>query len=114
MQDFIKRLFIPILLLLVVLLAFGLGRLSKLTSQTPDLIVDINTEQLSNVLGASSEAVGAGEGEGKYVASRNGTKYHYPWCSGAKRISEANKIWFNTVEEAVSAGYSRAGNCPGL
>jgi methylphosphotriester-DNA--protein-cysteine methyltransferase len=51
---------------------------------------------------------------GSYVASKNGTKYHYPWCSGAKRIKDENKVWFDTVEQARAAGYTPAANCPGL
>ena len=51
---------------------------------------------------------------GQLVASKGGTKYHFPWCSGAQRISEANKIWFNSVEEARKAGYTPASNCKGL
>ncbi len=51
---------------------------------------------------------------GKYVASKSGSAYHFPWCSGAKRIKEANKIYFNTKEEAEKAGYRPAGNCKGL
>ncbi|HEY0907968.1 MAG TPA: Ada metal-binding domain-containing protein [Candidatus Paceibacterota bacterium] len=49
-----------------------------------------------------------------YVASKSGTKYHLPSCSSAKSISEANKVWFATKEEAEKAGYSPAGNCKGL
>ncbi len=52
--------------------------------------------------------------EGGYVASKNGTKYHLPWCSGAKRILEENKVWFETKEAALAAGYTPAANCPGL
>ncbi|HOA47541.1 MAG TPA: Ada metal-binding domain-containing protein [Candidatus Pacearchaeota archaeon] len=48
------------------------------------------------------------------VASKNGTVYHYVWCSGAKRIKEENKIYFNSIEEAEKAGYRPAKNCPGL
>jgi len=52
--------------------------------------------------------------EGKFVASKSGTKYYLPSCSGAKRISEANMVWFSTAEAATSAGYSPAVNCPGI
>ncbi len=52
--------------------------------------------------------------EGGYVASKNGTKYHLPWCGGAKRILEENKVWFRTKEEAIAAGYTPAANCPGI
>lgn len=51
---------------------------------------------------------------GKYVASKSGSAYHFPWCSGAKRIKEENKVYFNSKEEAEKAGYHPAGNCKGL
>ncbi len=49
-----------------------------------------------------------------YVASKTGTKYHLPWCSGARRIKVENKVWFATKEEAEAAGYTPAANCKGL
>lgn len=52
--------------------------------------------------------------QGAYVASKKSDKYHLPWCSGAKRIAEENKIWFATKEEAEKAGFEPAGNCPGI
>lgn len=51
---------------------------------------------------------------GTYVASKTGSAYHFPWCSGAKRIKEENKIYFDTKEAAEKAGYHPAGNCKGL
>jgi hypothetical protein len=51
---------------------------------------------------------------GKYAASKKGTKYYLPTCSGAKSISEANKIWFSTKEEAERAGYAPAATCKGI
>ena len=51
---------------------------------------------------------------GTYVASKSGTKYHLPGCSGAKRIKEENKVWFDTKEQAAAAGYTPASNCPGI
>lgn len=49
-----------------------------------------------------------------YVASKNGTKYHLPWCAGAKQIKEENKITFASKEEAQKAGYTPASNCKGI
>ena len=67
---------------------------------------------------AAGAAAGEGAGTrvlvGKYVASKNGTKYYLPNCSGAKRISETNKVWFATAAVAVAEGYTPAANCPGL
>ncbi|MEO8637485.1 MAG: hypothetical protein ABI430_01125 [Candidatus Taylorbacteria bacterium] len=51
---------------------------------------------------------------GMLVGAKSGDKYHFPWCSGAQRIKEENKIWFASVEEARKAGYTPAANCKGL
>ena len=51
---------------------------------------------------------------GQVVASKNGTKYYFPWCGGAARLSEATKIWFASAEEAQAHGYAPALNCKGL
>lgn len=50
----------------------------------------------------------------EYVGSKNGTKYHLPWCAGAKQIKEENKVWFSSKTEAEKAGYSPASNCKGI
>ncbi len=52
--------------------------------------------------------------EGKYVASKSGSKYYLPSCSGVKRIKEENKVWFASIEDAKAAGLTPASNCPGL
>lgn len=49
-----------------------------------------------------------------YVASKSGTKYYLPTCTGVKRIKEENKVWYPTEEEARAAGLTPASNCPGL
>ncbi len=45
------------------------------------------------------------------LASKNGTRYYLSSCTGAKRISKANKIWFISAEVAKVAGYAPASNC---
>lgn len=67
---------------------------------------EVSTTTKSDFIGAVTE--------GGYVASKNGTKYHLPWCSGAKRIKAENKVWFATKEEAEGAGYAPASNCKGI
>ncbi len=37
--------------------------------------------------------------------------YHYPWCSGAKKMNQENKIEFSSATKAEEAGYRLAGNC---
>ena len=128
-----RELYTILLILLVGFASFGLGRLSKLQEgETP-----IRIEQASATVFASLPILGGDKGAvmpssvkdeglkikdsplslsagGQIVASRSGSKYHYPWCSGAQRISEANKVWFNSIEEARKAGYTPASNCKGL
>ncbi len=119
-QRFIRRFFTPLLIILVSSFSFGLGRFSKIIeSQEPIRIEQIPTETVTKKVGAEGDIAGASTAvssavQGKYVASKSGTKYHLPWCSGAQRIKEENKIWFDTEEEAKKAGYAPAANCPGL
>lgn len=49
--------------------------------------------------------------DGTVVASRSGSKYYFPWCSGVDRISEANKVWFPSEDAARAQGYALASNC---
>ncbi|PIS13539.1 MAG: hypothetical protein COT67_01210 [Candidatus Tagabacteria bacterium CG09_land_8_20_14_0_10_41_14] len=109
-----------IILVLVILfvgfIAFGLGRLSALSERkTPISVENLMSEVEPHSLdeGGSTSIIESATAS-LYVASKNGTKYHYPWCSGAQRINIENKIWFLTKEEAEAAGYTPAANCKGL
>lgn len=104
--------YIVAIIILVGFAGFGLGRLSKTEElRTPVKIINASG-QTSSAL--STEIVGVESAEGVLVGSKNGTKYHFPWCSGAQRIKESNKIWFSSKEEATRAGYTPALNCKGL
>lgn len=132
LPDYIKKvksfgknnqadLFVAALIVLVSITGFGLGRLSALwPKKTP-----ITFEETKNLAGAGetrpdNQTKGPhqsrlpGQPNGKFVASKNGSSYHYPWCPGALKIKEENKLWFQTKEEAEKNGYKPAGNCPGL
>ncbi len=51
---------------------------------------------------------------GQVVASKGGTKYYLSSCAAADRISDANKIFFQSADAARTQGYTPAANCPGL
>jgi hypothetical protein len=116
-----------LILILTAVASFGLGRLSKLgESRSPvrwepagitTQIVESQEAGLGSG-GAASAALAApaspGREQGQVVASKNSNKYHLPWCSGAQRIKEENKVWFKTIADAKAAGLSPAANCPGL
>jgi hypothetical protein len=103
---------------------FGLGRLSILEKGREPLkivypeeisakigVQNTETASVSDALSAISNNLPKG---GLVVASKNGTKYYFPWCGGVKNITEANKIWFASEDEAKAKGYAPAANCKGL
>ncbi len=119
------RVLILAILMLSTTLAFGLGILAGRDlerghsgAQNPsDTGFWIETREQTPA--AAVEAVETGvsgnrDASGSLVASKNGTKFYLPSCSGAARIKEANKVWFSSRQDAEAAGYSAAANCPGL
>ena len=41
----------------------------------------------------------------EYWASKESTKYHYPTCKWAQKISPKNLVKFSSPEQATKAGY---------
>ncbi len=120
--GYINTRFKGILLIAILILSltasFGLGRLSALNSR--DTGISVGEIELNTMSASAYEAKQSTQnlsnqtGDGVVVASKNSDKYHYPWCSGAKRIKEENKIYFDSIADARNAGYVPAGNCEGL
>lgn len=119
-----KDLFLAVLIVLTSIISFGFGRLSAIWPEKTPITIT-NNKQLTthnndetklqyNRPQADKNPNSPKELVGKYVASKKGTAYHYPWCPGALKIKEENKIWFQTKEEAEKLGYKPAGNCDGL
>ncbi|MDP3785018.1 MAG: Ada metal-binding domain-containing protein [bacterium] len=118
-QDRVKKVkewFLPkedeiilvITIVLVALIGFGLGRLSvSKENKFPIRIQD--SIQEANVISSVKTPKAA-----LLVGSKNSRVYHFPWCSGAQRIKEENKIYFSSKEEAEKTGYKPAANCEGL
>lgn len=109
-----------IVIILVALISFGLGRLSKIRENKMPITIENAVSNISEAVEAGGERAIVGRpmsdtnSEKLYVASKSGTKYHYPWCPGALNIKEENKIWFSSKEEAEKSGYAPARNCKGL
>lgn len=111
------------LVFLVGMIGFGVGRLSRAWPRSYPLVVENVREGPATADAKGTAAVGqalrgvpasAGAMNGTYVASKSGSAFHLPGCPGAKRIKGENKVWFQTKEEAMRAGYKPAANCPGL
>ena len=114
------------IILLVGFSSFGLGRLSTVSEGGEPVIIEKNDQSLStkvetNPIPGSVQSASVAQSipavlpsGGKLVASKNGTKYYFPWCGGVSKIAETNKVWFNSVDEARAKGYEPAANCKGL
>jgi endonuclease YncB( thermonuclease family)/methylphosphotriester-DNA--protein-cysteine methyltransferase len=48
---------------------------------------------------------------GAIIGNKNSKIYHKPGCAGYNSVSEKNRVFFKSTEEAEAAGYKRAGNC---
>lgn len=118
-KDSEREVYLTLLVVLVGLLGFGLGRLSRLEERRVPITikneatVDVSLENRANITN-SQGSLKTALSTGSYVASRTGNSYYLPWCSGVKRIKEGNKVWFNTKEEAERAGLKPASNCKGI
>lgn len=115
---------LSVLIVVVSLASFALGRLSveHTVEGKNDMYGHISSDTAQNTLISTGTPTVSDEMTNSaspttaqgYVASKSGTKYHLPWCGGAKQIKEENKIWFATKEEAERAGYEPASNCKGI
>ncbi|MFW5853079.1 MAG: hypothetical protein ACOCU8_00370 [Patescibacteria group bacterium] len=114
-----KDLAIILIVFLTGVIGFGLGRIQNLIDNRPPITVEewplppyetLPLEMFTKHPDLPTGSIAAGV----VVASRNGKRYHLPWCAGAKQISEPNLVWFQSEAEAQAAGYTPALNCPGL
>lgn len=125
-----KDLLIILIIILVGIASFLLGRLSKegqndqfkviypkdqanAISDLEDAKNSSNLQKTTNlsqnpILDKSSDI---SIPKGNFFASKRGKKYYTLGCSAGKTIKDANKVWFNTGEEAVLAGYELSSSC---
>jgi len=107
-------LFMALLLILVGVISFGLGRQS--VAET----VAIEPNNRAGVMFTETVATPntnekiVEDGKVQVVGSRSGTKYHLPVFPGAGQMKEENKVFFDSISMAEAAGYTPAANCPGL
>lgn len=116
-----KDILIVIILILVGLGSFELGRLSK-GSQSEGIKIEYpNTSQANSTL-QPANALSALKGSPavpsnstsslqKFFASSKGKKYYSLGCSAGKSIKQENRIYFNTRTEAETAGYTLSTSC---
>jgi hypothetical protein len=109
-----KDILVVIIVILVGLVSFELGRLSKENSSRGIKIqyTDQNINQPANVVSAFTQTQNITNNSGKtFFASSKGSKYYTISCSAGKTIKQENRIYFTTGEEAQVAGYTLSSSC---
>lgn len=48
---------------------------------------------------------------GQVLGNKRSKLYHLSHCSGYRQVAERNQRWFDTEQQALNAGFKRAGNC---
>ena len=116
----LRRVFLPVVVLLVALLGYGLGKLRGAgehqgvtikydeniiphSSAPNPIAASTSTAQFGTQTAASSQT------STSVYASSKGTRYYYSSCKSS--VSRANKITFATAALAESAGYTLATTC---
>lgn len=115
-KDLISRIeepsiYLAVLIILVAFISFGLGRLSFFEEKRPDVKINMPMQAGETVVNNASAVSTILPTANSVVASKNGTKYYFSWCTGISRISAQNKVTFSSAKEAEQAGYTIASNC---
>jgi len=110
-----KDILIVIIVILVGLGSFELGRLSKENSSSGLKIQ--YSDQAGNVISAAEnteipQTIKNSNPTGKiFFASNKGSKYYTISCSAGKTIKQENRVYFATGEEAEASGYILSSSC---
>ena len=116
-----KDIMIVVIVILVGISSFYLGRLSHETS-TNGLKTEYTSQEASAIgstktnieqvrLNPSISDKIKNNDRGSYFSSKKGKKYYPIGCSAGKSIKKENRIYFNTASEAENAGFSLSSSC---
>lgn len=47
----------------------------------------------------------------KFLGNSNSKKFHYPDCASGQKTKPSNRVWFDSRQEALDAGYGPCGSC---
>ena len=109
-----KDIFTVLIVVLVGLGSFGLGRLSKqainegLKVEYNGKLVEGEAAAIKSVAEAPIEPIRTG---GQFFASSKGSKYYPVGCAAGKSLKQENRIYFDTREAAETAGYQLSSSC---
>lgn len=99
-----------ILGVILILLAFFLGRVTKFMENQPAFSFESSPQEDQTYKREKAQLFGI-VSTSTIVASSGGKKYYFVWCKGVGNIRENKKRYFNTEADAQRAGYTLANNC---
>ena len=108
-----------IIIILVGLISFELGRLSK-ENRSSNLKIEYpapitgpqGVEQEASAISAVNNLEASLPTASKnFFASKKGKKYYSLSCSAGKSIKQENRVYFETREGAEKAGYALSSSC---
>ena len=102
------RIFYGVLTILLVTLAFFLGRMSKIFDERPIFSLEEMAQSKSDV---ASLKQFQNTSTSTIVASKKGKKYYFVWCKYADSIKGSNKIYFKDEDSAKASGRTLANGC---
>ncbi len=113
-----KDIMIVLIVILVGLGSFELGRLSKENSSSGLKIEYKGTNVPQSLYNQPASSISAnvpkettGLKEKSFFASNRGSKYYSIGCSAGKTIKQENRVYFATGEEAEASGYTLSSSC---
>lgn len=122
-----KNFLVILIVILVGIGSFGLGRLSKsqeykgidLLYKDKDSLLPSNTSNTANLSPVTSfnpkntNTTSKSEKSLKkgFVASRIGSRYYPLDCPAGDKLKPENKIYFDTEKEAIEKGYTKSSSC---
>lgn len=109
-----KDILVVVIIILVGLGSFELGRLSK-NSSNNGIKIEYSGQE-TNIVNSVDQNLDIVQKfqkptSGNFFASNRGTKYYSISCSAGKTIKEENRIYFSTSTQAESAGYELSSAC---
>lgn len=107
-----KDILTVVIIVLVGLGSFELGRLSKQNTSSGIKIEYLGQNQEASAVSALEVLSPAAQNSGKnFFASNRGTKYYPLGCSAGNSIKQENRVYFATGAEAEQSGYSLSRAC---
>ena len=109
-----KDVLVVIIVVLVGLCSFELGRLSKSSDSSgikieyEGEIVNLENQEANALSAVNTETNTSGK---NFFASSKGSKYYSLGCSAGKSLKQENRVYFDTREAAEKAGYELSSSC---